>query len=129
METNESTLRNLLLERAKARHRPLNCTFELTYRCTFKCPMCYIRMTDEQACRFGRLRTLDEWIDMGRQVRDAGVLQLTLTGGECTHYPQFPELYEALSRLGFQVSLISARSIPSPEKRLNVKTRSGWETI
>ena len=61
--------------------RPLSCTMELTYRCNFHCRMCYVRMTDTQAAPYGRLRTVDEWLDMARQMRDAGVLYLTLAGG------------------------------------------------
>lgn len=87
--------------------RPLSCTMELTYRCNFHCRMCYVRMTDAQAAPYGRLRTVDEWLDMARQMRDAGVLYLTLTGGECTQYPGFEELYGQLSQLGFRISIMS----------------------
>ena len=87
--------------------RPLSCTMELTYRCNFHCRMCYVRMTDAQAAPYGRLRTVDEWLDMARQMRDAGVLYLTLTGGECTQYPGFVELYGQLSQLGFRISIMS----------------------
>ncbi len=87
--------------------RPLSCTLELTYRCNFHCRMCYIRMTDAQAAPHGRLRTVEEWLDMARQLRDAGVLFITLTGGECTQYPGFERLYGELCRMGFRVGLLS----------------------
>lgn len=93
--------------RAIQRRRPLSCTLELTYRCNFHCKMCYIRMTDAQAAPFGRLRTVEEWLDMARQLYDAGVLYLILTGGECTGYPGFERLYEQLARMGFRVSIMS----------------------
>ena len=64
--------------------RPLSCTMELTYRCNFHCKMCYVRMSDAQAAPYGRMRTVEEWLDMAHQLLDAGVLYLTLTGGECT---------------------------------------------
>ena len=47
-----------LLLRAMELKRPLSCTLELTYRCNFRCRMCYIRMTDAQAEPFGRMRTV-----------------------------------------------------------------------
>ena len=100
-------LRDRLQLRAIELRRPLSCTMELTYRCNFRCRMCYIRMTDAQAAPFGRLRTAEEWLDMARQLRDAGVLYLTLTGGECTLYPGFETLYEQLSRMGFLISVMS----------------------
>ncbi|MBE5807530.1 MAG: radical SAM protein [Clostridiales bacterium] len=87
--------------------RPLTCTLELTYRCNFRCRMCYVRMTDEQAEAHGRLRTVEEWLDMARQLRDAGVLYIDLTGGECTLYPGFARLYDELSRMGFLISVMS----------------------
>lgn len=92
---------------AIARRRPLSCTMELTYRCNFHCRMCYIRMTDAQAVPYGRLHTADEWIDMARQMRDAGVLNLTLTGGECTIYPGFVQLYERIAQMGFRIAVMS----------------------
>lgn len=93
--------------RAIQQRRPLTCTMELTYRCNFHCKMCYIRMTDAQAARYGRMRTVEEWLDMARQLCDAGVLYLTLTGGECTLYPGFERLYEQLARMGFRLSIMS----------------------
>lgn len=93
--------------RAIQRRRPLNCTLELTYRCNFHCKMCYIRMADAQAAAFGRMRTAEEWLDMARQLRDAGVLNLTLTGGECTRYPEFERLYEQLAQMGFRITVMS----------------------
>lgn len=93
--------------KAIQRRRPLSCTMELTCRCNFRCRMCYVRMTDEQARPYGRMRTPEEWLDMARQMRDAGVLYLTLTGGECTQYPGFVELYEQLAQMGFRLSIMS----------------------
>jgi len=94
-------------KRAIERRRPLSCIWELTYHCNFHCRMCYVRMTDEQAASFGRLRTVDEWLDMARQIYDAGVLYLTLTGGECTLYPGFERLYEQLYGMGFRLCIMS----------------------
>lgn len=104
---NDSRLRDVLQKKAVAARRPLSCTFELTYRCNFNCQMCYVRMTDRQAAPFGRMRTVQEWLDMAGQLRDAGVLYLNLTGGECTQYPGFAELYEKLYGMGFRLTVMS----------------------
>ena len=96
----------MLLQAIRLR-RPLNVTLELTYRCNFHCRMCYVRMSDAQAAPYGRLRTVEEWLDMARQMLDAGVLYLNLTGGECTQYPGFLQLYPALAQMGFRVSIMS----------------------
>ena len=94
-------------QRAIQLRRPLSCVFELTYRCNFHCRMCYVRLNDEQAKPFGRLRTTQEWLDMAGQIFDAGVLYLTLTGGECTLYPGFETLYEQVAKMGFRISVMS----------------------
>ena len=96
---NPESIKDKLQLKAIQEKRPLSCIFELTYRCNFNCRMCYIHMSDEQASKYGRLRTLDEWLDMACQIRDAGVLYLTLTGGECTRYPDFIKLYEQLYKM------------------------------
>lgn len=93
--------------RAIQRRRPLSCTLELTYRCNFRCRMCYVRMSDVQAAPYGRIRTVDEWLGMAKQLFEAGVLYLTLTGGECTQYPEFVRLYEELSKMGFRITVMT----------------------
>ncbi len=104
---NPDKITDRLQLRAIQRRRPLSCTLELTYRCNFCCRMCYIRMTDAQAAQYGRMRTMEEWLDMARQLYDAGVLYLTLTGGECTQYPGFERLYEQLARMGFRITIMT----------------------
>lgn len=113
-EFDQNKLRDVLQQKAVISRRPLSCTFELTYRCNFSCPMCYVRMTDEQAKPYGRLRTVDEWLDMARQVYDSGVLYLNLTGGECTAYNGFVRLYEEVSKMGFRASLMTNAGAYSP---------------
>ncbi len=103
----KTSVRDRIQLRAIELKRPLSCKLELTYHCNFHCRMCYIRMSDSQAAPYGRLRTVEEWLEMARQLLDAGVLYLTLTGGECTQYPGFERLYEALCRMGFRVSVMT----------------------
>ena len=100
-------LNDRLLQQAIRRRRPLSATLELTYRCNFRCRMCYVRMSDDEAAAFGRMRTPEEWLDMARQLYDAGVLNLLLTGGECTRYPGFEALYPELYRMGFRISIMT----------------------
>ncbi len=81
---------------------PLEGTFELTARCNLRCKMCYIRIDERVIRRSGKQeRTAAEWIDMAEQAAKAGTLQLLLTGGEVTLRPDFPEIYEAIARMGF----------------------------
>lgn len=104
---NPEKITDMIQREAIRRRRPLSCILELTYRCNFHCRMCYIRMTDSQAAPYGRLRSVEEWIDMAHQLHKAGVHYLTLTGGECTLYPGFEELYTSLIRMGFSITIMT----------------------
>lgn len=86
---------------------PLRGTFELTARCNFNCKMCYVHLTESQIKSIGRELTNDEWLDIAQQAKEAGMLYLTLTGGEVFARPKFRELYEALSDMGFLIQIFS----------------------
>lgn len=69
---------------------PLSGTFELTPVCNFSCRMCYVRKTAEEVRNSSRpMRTLEQWLALAREARDAGMLYLLLTGGEPTIWPGF----------------------------------------
>lgn len=85
---------------------PLNGTFELTARCNLKCKMCLVRIDDKRMKELGgRERTSEEWIDMARQVRDAGTIGLLITGGEPMLRSDFCEIYEEIAKMGFMITL------------------------
>ena len=86
---------------------PLEGNFELTARCNFNCNMCYVHLNEEQIKKQGRELTNEEWLDIARQAKEAGMLYLTLTGGEVFARPKFKELYLALSEMGFLIRILS----------------------
>ena len=86
---------------------PVSGTFELTPRCNLRCKMCYVRMTPEEMRPIGRERTAKEWLEIGRQARDAGMLFLLITGGEPTLRKDFCDIYEGLIQLGLSISINS----------------------
>lgn len=86
---------------------PLKGNFELTARCNFNCNMCYVHLGEEQIHKQGRELTNEEWLDIARQAKEAGMLYLTLTGGEVFVRPGFKELYLALSEMGFLIQILS----------------------
>lgn len=106
-EFDQTKLADRLEAKAVELRRPLTCTLELTYRCSFHCSMCHVRMTEEQAAPYGRMLTVAEWLGLARQLKEAGVLFLNLTGGECTQYPGFLELYAALYQMGFRINVVT----------------------
>lgn len=91
---------------------PVNGTFELTPRCNFNCKMCYIHHTPEQVAASGRRELqADEWLDIARQAREAGMVFLLLTGGEPLVYPEFPRLLHELKGMGLLVTVNSNGSL------------------
>ena len=99
--------------RAQARELgiPAFGTFELTPLCNFNCKMCYVHLTPERMHELGRLRTAEEWLDMARQARDAGMVGVTLTGGEVLTRPDFEEIYTGIVEMGLFVSVLSNGSL------------------
>ena len=53
----------------------------------------------------GRLRTAEEWLEVGRQMKEAGVLFLLLTGGEPFLYPEFRKVYLGLRQMGMILTI------------------------
>ena len=85
---------------------PLNGTFELSPVCNFSCRMCYVRKTQKEVQSSSRkILTLDDWRRIAREARQAGMLELLLTGGEPLLWPDFWTLYEELVDMGFLISI------------------------
>lgn len=88
------------------RRFPLNGTFELTGRCNLSCKMCLVRVDQKRIRELGmRERTADEWIRLAEQAAGAGTLNLLLTGGEVMVRPDFCEIYEAIAKMGFLLTV------------------------
>lgn len=95
---------------------PVNGTFELTGRCNLNCKMCLVRVDKKRIEELGlRERTAEEWIDMARQAAEAGTLGLLLTGGEVMLRPDFCEIYEAIAKMGFLLTLYTNATMVTDE--------------
>lgn len=86
---------------------PIQATFELTPRCGFNCRMCYVHLLPGQIPHVGDGRELtgDEWLELGRQAAEMGVLSLCITGGDPVCHPEFEKIWVGLSQMGFQMTL------------------------
>lgn len=100
-----TTVERMLLAQAKSMRTPANGSIELLPLCNMNCDMCYVRLSREEMERQGRLRTADEWLEIGRQMKDAGVLFLLLTGGEPFLFPEFRRLYLGLREMGMILTI------------------------
>jgi radical SAM protein with 4Fe4S-binding SPASM domain len=85
---------------------PTEGTFELTVRCNLHCKMCLFRHDDSENARIMEKElTARQWVDMARQVAEAGTLGLLVTGGEPMIRPDFCEIWEGIYRHGFITTL------------------------
>ena len=110
---------------------PLAGTFELTSRCNFSCRMCYVHENVSPS----RELTGAEWIELGRQAKEAGMLYLLLTGGEPFLRPDFAHIYTQLRRMGLIISINTNGSLltdellevlaSDPPSRINVSLYGG----
>ena len=100
MDNGASSVEHTLIKRAKERKTPINGSLELLPLCNMNCDMCYVRLSREEMERKGRLCTADEWLEIGRQMKEAGVLFLLLTGGEPLLFPDFKRMYLELRKMG-----------------------------
>lgn len=96
---------------ARENNIPLNMTFELTPLCNFNCVMCYVHLNEKDAKQQGRILTADEWLEIARQAKDMGTLELSLTGGEPFVHPEFWKIYAQLNRMGFLITILSNGSL------------------
>lgn len=101
------SIKDRLYKQAIKNRIPLTSAFELSPLCNFSCKMCYVRKSAEEVRREGGIKTLDFWLDIAQQAKEAGTLFPLLTGGEAFLYPHIRELYEAMTKMGMQVSINS----------------------
>lgn len=89
-----------LRQKASLNQIPINGSIELLPLCNMNCDMCYVRLSKEEMDAQGVLRTWEEWLEIGKQMKEAGTIFLLLTGGEPLLYPDFHKLYMGLRELG-----------------------------
>lgn len=96
---------------------PVGGTFELTARCNFNCPMCYVHKAGANAEARSKELTAAQWIDIAKQARDQGMIFALLTGGEPFVRDDFFEIYSAMKKMGFYISINSNGSLIDGEIR------------
>lgn len=114
---------------------PVGGNFELTARCNFDCPMCYVHLSAQEVAARGTELTAQQWISIAQQARDRGMMFALLTGGEPLVRKDFFEIYGAMKEMGLMISLNSngstlqgenlQRLIDDPPQRINVSLYGG----
>lgn len=101
----DQTIKQFVFHKGAAQRTPVSGTFELTPRCNLSCKMCYVHMSPEEQARTGKELTAEQWIQLGRDAVDQGMIYLLLTGGEPLLRPDFVEIYSALIQMGLLISV------------------------
>ena len=114
---------------------PISGTFELTARCNFNCPMCYVHLTQEQVDAAGRELSAEQWLKLAEAARDKGMVFALLTGGEPLIRKDFFEIYHGMQAMGLVVSINSngsmlkgavlERFLEAPPARFNISLYGG----
>lgn len=103
----ESKITTYLHAKAAKNGQPLNGTFELTPCCNMSCKMCYVWKSKEEQEAIAPLLTAAEWLGLGQQAKEEGLLYLLLTGGEPFLRPDFRDILVGLHRMGFIITINS----------------------
>lgn len=107
MSKEGQVIASLMRKRAYETASPIQATFELTPQCDFNCRMCYVHIPEDKISQTGRGKelTAEQWLEIGRQAADMGVISLCITGGDPICHPEFEAIWTGLSRMGFQITL------------------------
>ena len=87
---------------------PMNGTLELTLRCNLHCRMCMFRHgDDENEILQAKELSPEAWEHLAKQMQEAGVIDLVITGGEPLLRSDFCEIYRRIYRYGFLITLFT----------------------
>lgn len=114
---------------------PILGNFELTARCNFNCPMCYVHMSEKEVEACGKELTTQQWIEIAEAAKNKGMVFALLTGGEPFVRKDFFEIYGAMKKMGIVVSINSNGSmlegkileqlLADPPTRINISLYGG----
>ena len=90
---------------------PIAGNFELTARCNFNCPMCYVHLTEEQVRQSGKELTAQQWLKLAESAKEQGMIFALLTGGEPLIRKDFFEIYQGMKEMGLLISINSNGSM------------------
>lgn len=114
---------------------PIAGNFELTARCNFNCPMCYVHLSEEQVKASGKELSAAQWLKIAEDAKDQGMVFALLTGGEPLVRKDFFEIYNGMKEMGLMISINSNGSmlqgeilekfLKEPPTRFNISLYGG----
>lgn len=91
-------------KKAKKKRFPLRAMFEITYRCNFNCPHCYIPESFRKESEERELATREVFSILG-QLKNMGCLWVGFTGGEPFVRKDFMDILWYAKAKGFEISI------------------------
>lgn len=114
---------------------PIAGNFELTARCNFNCPMCYVHLTEEQVKASGKELSSEQWLKIAEDAKNQGMVFALLTGGEPLVRKDFFDIYSGMKEMGLMISVNSNGSmlqgeilekfLKEPPTRFNISLYGG----
>ena len=77
--------------------------------------MCYVCKASNDKEAMERERTAEEWINLAKEAKEAGMLYLLLTGGEVFLHKDFKRIYDEVAIMGFSISIFTNATMITPE--------------
>ena len=96
-----SEFKEVLRRESERKKLLISATIELTSKCCFKCPHCYIDNTNVGCISPSSFERIV------KELKKLGCVYLTLTGGEALMHPNFVELYNIARKYGFIITLFT----------------------
>ena len=95
---------------------PLNVSCEITLRCNIRCEHCYNfdRDVPYGTAAASRELSFEEWKRVLAELREAGSLFLSFTGGEVLRHPRFFDFLDESARLHFAVQILTNGTLLLP---------------
>lgn len=103
-DSNSSNADSVIRRHCQQEHLLYSVGLELTYACNERCVHCYVADEDKRA---ERELTLQEYISLFDDLRDMGVMEITLTGGEIAVRRDLFPILEYATQCGFAIRLYS----------------------
>jgi radical SAM protein with 4Fe4S-binding SPASM domain len=135
VKSTEPYISTYLHQKGRRLGLPIAGNFELTARCNFNCPMCYVHQTAEQVEAMGGELTAQQWLEIAAAAQKKGMIFALLTGGEPLVRKDFFEIYDGMKKLGLLISInsngsmlqgeILGRFLQDPPFRFNISLYGG----
>ncbi|GAB6116871.1 hypothetical protein JCM16816_04680 [Thermoanaerobacter brockii subsp. lactiethylicus] len=101
---NKNDLTNLVYDYYFARNQPYKVFLELTYNCNLKCKHCYLGNARFKLLQYTPLERIKELLT---ELKNSGVIEVFITGGEPFLHPNFFEILEYAVDMNFFVTILT----------------------